>query len=70
MAPAGAIQNVAPVLGSAYGKFQFPLLTRLQFIDNQEIALSRKFAEGDMVKFAIRHFELHPWRQLYYLVTV
>jgi hypothetical protein len=31
----GAIQNVAPVLGSAFGKFQIPLLTWLQFTDNQ-----------------------------------
>jgi hypothetical protein len=36
----GAIQNVAAVLGSAYGKFQIPFLTRLQFIENQEIAPS------------------------------
>jgi hypothetical protein len=56
----GAIQNVAPVLGSAYGKFQIPLLTWLQCTDNQYIAPNRYFAEGGIMKFTIRHFELHP----------
>jgi hypothetical protein len=30
----GAIQNVAPILDTAYGKFQIPLLTRLQCTEN------------------------------------
>jgi hypothetical protein len=37
----GAIQNVVPILGSAYGKFQILLLTWLQCTDNQEIASNR-----------------------------
>jgi hypothetical protein len=41
-----AIQNIAPVLDSAYGKFQIPLLTWLQCTDNQEIAPNRYFSEG------------------------
>jgi hypothetical protein len=42
----GAIQNVAPVLGFAYGKFKIPLLAQLQCIDNQEIALNKNLPKA------------------------
>jgi hypothetical protein len=48
--------------GCINGKFQIPLLTWLQHTDNQEIAPNKYFAEGGIMKFIMRQFELHPSR--------